>query len=166
MAKKVRWTKIWAITFNQSENNFMTIHNDDKVCRVDLMRRKRKSDEPEGQLDLQVLSDPAVVVVVVVVVVVGVVVVVVACSSAYTFIVDKFSQINTWTILEYVTLYSGLPRIALDCPGRPRATPNYAGLLRTTSDWLGRPRATPNYVGLQRTTSDCTKLPRTVLTLP
>ncbi|GFS06994.1 DNA repair protein rhp54 [Elysia marginata] len=57
--EKVRWTKIRAITFNQSETDFMTIHYDDKVCRVDLMRRKRKSDEPEGQLDLQVLSDPA-----------------------------------------------------------------------------------------------------------
>ncbi|GFS01331.1 3-hydroxy-3-methylglutaryl coenzyme A reductase [Elysia marginata] len=51
--EKVRWTKIRAITFNQSENDFMTIHYDDKVCRVDSMRRKRKSDKPEGQLDLQ-----------------------------------------------------------------------------------------------------------------
>ena len=56
--EKVKWSKIRAITFNQSESDVMIIRYDHKISKVDLMRRKRKSFEPEGQLDLVVLSDP------------------------------------------------------------------------------------------------------------
>ena len=58
LAKKVKWSKIRAITFNQSESDVMIIRYDHKISKVDLMRRKRKSFEPEGQLDLVVLRDP------------------------------------------------------------------------------------------------------------
>ena len=56
--EKVKWSKVRAITFNQCESDVMIIRYDHKISKVDLMRRKRKSFEPEGQLDLVVLSDP------------------------------------------------------------------------------------------------------------
>lgn len=56
--QKVKWTKIRAIVFDKADKNVMSIRYDDTTCKVDLMRRQRKSEDSNGQMVLQVLNEP------------------------------------------------------------------------------------------------------------